>query len=286
MPLESLLGPTVTTWIAHLVAALTAFALLYGAAKVAWTRITGKPFPHNALTRQLDALAELGSNVIGAINKLSPSSPLIANPEVLRRDAMLAEVRAELNSLRALSASPSPDPVAPPLPTPVEPSPVLRAVTVSYRPSAMPPASDDGNAAAYELARREVAAARVFDPLARQTIAPSDLPPRDQGGHVEGAAMLGACIVALAASLLCAGCPFVRDVAMRAAPGVPDPVGCVAGVQRCASGVPVVCSATAREWPTLPRSASGEPRTCAPGACVVSDAGVAYCAPVTDGGAL
>jgi len=101
-------------------------------------------------------------------------------------------------------------------------------------------------------------------------------PPPDQGGFVEGGAMLGVCVLALAASLACSGCPVVREIAMRAAPGVPDPVGCVAGVQRCADGVPVVCSATGREWAALPRSASGEQRTCAPGVCVVSD-GVAHC---------
>ena len=102
-------------------------------------------------------------------------------------------------------------------------------------------------------------------------------PPPDQGGYVEGGAMLGVCVLALASSLACSGCPCVREIAMRAAPGVPDPSGCVAGVQRCADGVPVVCSATGREWAALPRSASGEQRTCAPGVCVVSDAGVAYC---------
>lgn len=101
-------------------------------------------------------------------------------------------------------------------------------------------------------------------------------PPPDQGGYVEGGAMLGVCVLALAASLACSGCPCVREIAMRAAPGVPDPSGCVAGVQRCADGVPVVCSATGREWAALPRSASGEQRTCAPGVCVVSG-GVAHC---------
>ena len=78
-------------------------------------------------------------------------------------------------------------------------------------------------------------------------------------------------------ALALTGCPLVRDAAMRAAPGVPDPNDCAPGVQRCAGGVPVVCSSTRREWPALPRSASGEQRTCAPGACVVSDAGVAHC---------
>ena len=72
-------------------------------------------------------------------------------------------------------------------------------------------------------------------------------------------------------ALALTGCPLVRDAAMRVAPGVPDPVDCAPGVQRCAGLVPVVCSSTRREWPALPRSASGEQRTCAPGACVVSD---------------
>jgi len=98
MPLESLLGPTVTTWIAHLVAALTAFALLYGAAKILWIRLAGRPFPVNRFTRTLDALAELGTNVIGFANKLrSPNgAPLIPNPDVLRRDALIEELRTSL----------------------------------------------------------------------------------------------------------------------------------------------------------------------------------------------
>jgi hypothetical protein len=169
--------------------------------------------------------------------------------------------------------APPVDPVAPALPTPAEPASVLRATTVSYRPSAPPEVSDAHFAAARAVVHAEIGA-------------PSKPPPA-QGGHVEGAAMMGVCVLALAASLVCAGCPLVREAAMRAAPGVPDPVGCVAGVQRCDGLIPVVCSATAREWAALPRSASGEPRTCAPGVCVVSDAGIAHCAPAaTDGGAL
>ena len=100
---------------------------------------------------------------------------------------------------------------------------------------------------------------------------------------------LALCTVGAVASggALLAGCPLVREAAMRAAPGVPDPVACVPGVQRCDGLVPVVCSATSREWPALPRTATGEQRTCAPGVCAVSDAGVAACAPsAVDGGAL
>lgn len=266
MPLESLLGPKATSAIAYVVAALTLFSLLYGFAKVAWSKITGKPFPHNALTRQLDALAELGSNVIGFVNKLNPSSPLIANPEVLRREAMLAEVRAELAAVTArLPAAPpsvgplapAADPVAPALPTPAEPASILRATSVSYRP----PASDDGNAAAYELARREVAAARVFDPLSRETVAPTE--PPSQGGSVEGGAMLGACIVALAASLLFVGCPDWQR------PACPAP-----GAYSCVRDTPHYCARTTRELtPVGDEPCSSQSRVCA-----LNDAGIAYCA--------
>lgn len=102
MPLESLLGPVVTSWIAHIVAGFTAFAFLYGAAKILWTRLSGRPFPANAVTRKLDAFVELGTNVLGFINKLrAPSgAPLIPNPEVQRRDAMIAEMAATLDAMQ------------------------------------------------------------------------------------------------------------------------------------------------------------------------------------------
>lgn len=116
-----------------------------------------------------------------------------------------------------------------------------------------------------------------FDPHARQTITPPDR----QRGSVDVRSLL-----AVVVAVVCvAGCPVVREAAMRAAPGVPDPVDCAPGVQRCDGNAPVVCSATHREWPALPRRASGEPRTCAPGVCVV-DGGVAYCdLSARDGGA-
>ena len=102
MPLESLLGPTVTAWIAHVVAALTAFALLYGGAKILWTRLTGRTFPVNRFTRGLDALAELGTNVLGFVNKLTRGNgqPLLSNPDVQRRDALIAEMSTALDDLR------------------------------------------------------------------------------------------------------------------------------------------------------------------------------------------
>lgn len=284
MPLESLLGPRVTSAIAYVVAALTLFSLLYGSAKVAWSKITGRAFPTNALTRQLDALAELGSNVIGFVNKLSPRSPLIANPEVLRRDALLAEVRAELAAVTArLPSLPSgaapADPVAPALPTPVEPSPVLRAATLTGRETIAPAEVSD----AHYAAARAVVHAEIGAPTK-----PS------QSGHVEGAAMIGACIVALAASLLCAGCPYVREGALRASTVVSDPRDCVPLASRCVAGVPVICSPSPvpgsvlhREWPLLPRDGTGAQRACS-GGCVIDDAG-AHCVltdAAVDGGAL
>ena len=107
-----------------------------------------------------------------------------------------------------------------------------------------------------------------------------------QRGSVDLPGLLTCLVAAILAGALCVGCPVVREVAMRAAPGVPDPVDCRPGVQRCDGLAPVVCSATGREWPALPRSASGEPRSCAPGVCVVSDGGVAHCALAADGGGL
>ena len=182
--------------------------------------------------------------------------------------------------------APSVDPVAPPAPTPVEPSPVLRAATVSYRPSAPretiapPEVSDDHYAAARAVVHAEIGA-------------PSK---PAQGGHVEGGAMLGACVLALAAPLLCAGCPWVREGAMRASVVVSDPTDCVPLATRCVAGVPVVCSPSPvpgsnrhREWPMLPRDGRGMQRACA-GGCVVDDAG-AHCVAAdaavdADGGAL
>jgi hypothetical protein len=70
MPLESLLGPEVTSLIAYATAILTAFGLLYGGAKILWVKLSGKPFPSNRFTRTLDALVELGSNLLGFLNKM------------------------------------------------------------------------------------------------------------------------------------------------------------------------------------------------------------------------
>ena len=95
--------------------------------------------------------------------------------------------------------APSADPVAPPVPTPTAPAPV---------------ASDDGTAAAYELARREVAAARVFDPLSRQTIAPevaeAARKASDQAGHVAVRALLALVVglsVIVPVGVALTGCP-------------------------------------------------------------------------------
>ena len=98
MPLESILGPEVTSLIAYATAILTAFGLLYGGAKILWTKATGRAFPSNRLTRTLDALVELGSNVLGFVNKVkrADGSPLIPNPDVVARDALIADLRAAL----------------------------------------------------------------------------------------------------------------------------------------------------------------------------------------------
>lgn len=139
------------------------------------------------------------------------------------------------------------------------------------------------------LARRDAPGTLKWPGVASAVLAPPVppsvgplAPPSDQSGHVEGAAMLGACVVALAASLACAGCPWVREGAARATVTVTDPRDCVPLATRCVAGVPVVCSPTPvpgsvlhREWPMLPRDGRGMQRGCASG-CVVDDAG-AHC---------
>ena len=211
MPLESLLGPTVTAWIAHAVAALTAFALLYGAAKILWTRLSGRPFPVNRFTRGLDALAELGTNVLGFINKLSRGNgqPLLANPDVQRRDAMIAEMSAALDDMRRRLGD------APPV--------ALLA--------------DKAGAVA-------VSETRGFDASARQAIAPDvvavaqRITRESERGYVTVRA-LAAVVVVLAVEApmgaLIAGCPRLPPVS-----------GCQPEAQTCIADSPHVCSASQR----------------------------------------
>lgn len=98
-------------------------------------------------------------------------------------------------------------------------------------------------------------------------------PRAAERGSARPGALLVVVVLALGAYLV-VGCRTAREVVMRAAPGVPDPVGCVAGTQRCDGQVPQVCSASGRWWPSLPVRPDGSQRVC--GACVVED-GVAGC---------
>lgn len=100
-------------------------------------------------------------------------------------------------------------------------------------------------------------------------------PRAAERGHARPGALL-VVVVLLWAGLAVElqGCRTTREVVMRAAPGVPDPVGCVAGTQRCDGQVPQVCSASGRWWPSLPVRPDGSQRVC--GACVVED-GIAGC---------
>lgn len=102
------------------------------------------------------------------------------------------------------------------------------------------------------------------------------------GGLVATLLILGAGVPAISS------CRTAQDGLMRITTGVPDPTDCVPDTQRCLGNVPVVCSATQRYWPTLPRDPSGRQRECL-GGCAVTDAGVAYCLPERlpprDGGA-
>ena len=244
MPFESLLGPTVTTWIAHAVAALTAFALLYGAAKILWTRLSGRPFPANKVTRALDALAELGTNVLGFINKATRGNgaPLLANPDVQRRDALIAEMSTALDDLRRRVGD--------------APLPLVDAA---------------GKAGAVAVSET-----RGFDPAARQTIAPDvvaearRITDASERGSVD-LRTLGAIVVVLAAGApmgaLIAGCPRLPPVS-----------GCQPEAQTCIADSPHVCSASQR-W-----HRAGDLTCTQVGAVCLVAGGRAYCGAAADGG--
>ena len=209
MPFESLLGPTVTTWIAHAVAALTAFALLYGAAKILWTRLSGRPFPANKVTRALDALAELGTNVLGFINKATRGNgaPLLANPDVQRRDALIAEMSTALDDLRRRVGD--------------APLPLVDAA---------------GKAGAVAVSET-----RGFDPAARQTIAPDVVAAaqaatrESERGSVDLAGLIGCVVIGVLAAVIATGCPRMPPVS-----------GCQPEAQTCIADSPHVCSASQR----------------------------------------
>lgn len=253
MPLDSILGPQATHLIAYATAVLTAFALLYGFAKIAWAKIAGRPFPDNRFTRALDALAELGSNLVGFVNKVKrgDGSPLIPNPDVVARDATIAELRATLDRL-AVS-----------LPVLAEKQGALD-VSATRAPEPPHPTPPDGVAHGAQMF------SPGFDATARQTIVP---PQRDDGqrGSASVRALLGA-VVALSVVL-----PL--GVALYGCPRNPPVSGCQPEAQTCINDRPHVCSASQR-W-----HVAGD-RSCASigGVCTVLG-GRAYCAPVADAGA-
>ena len=133
----------------------------------------------------------------------------------------------------------------------------LRAVTGRALPWTVADARDA------EIAALRAEVARLQGPSTRAA----------ERGSARPGALLVVVVLALGAYLV-VGCGPAREAVMRAAPGVPDPVGCVAGTQRCDGQVPQVCSASGRWWPSLPVRPDGSQREC--GACVVED-GVAGC---------
>lgn len=220
MPLDSILGPQVTSLIAYATAILTAFSLLYGFAKIAWARMSGRPFPDNRVTRALDALAELGSNLVGFANKVKrgDGAPLIPNPEVVARDATIAELRAALDraagSLPSLAPSTRADEL--PLPRPAAPDAItaLRARTLTGREG--------------------------FDAGQRQTLAPDVVAAaRREGerGSVDVRALLALVVglsVVVPLGVVVAGCPAVnRDPTIA-----PPPAPADAGATACHNGAP------------------------------------------------
>lgn len=111
------------------------------------------------------------------------------------------------------------------------------------------------------------------------TPTPSSAPARasDQRGFARFTGLLVVVLIGLVAALASiVGCGPVRELVMRAAPGVPDPSSCTEGAYRCNGAVPEACSASGRFWPALARRADGSQRVCA-GGCGLTDGGVAVC---------
>lgn len=99
--------------------------------------------------------------------------------------------------------------------------------------------------------------------------------PSGRSGEA-GRATVGALVVLAAVGLVAVtACRPVREAIID----TQSPrVACVGGSHRCHNGAPEVCSAAGRWWPAMPPRDDGSPRVCA-GVCVVSDAGIAHCAP-------
>ena len=248
MPLDSILGPQVTSAIAYATAILTAFSLFYGFAKIMWTRMSGRAFPDNRVTRALDALAELGSNLVGFANKVKrgDGSPLIPNPEVVARDATIAELRAALDraagSLPSLAPSTRADEV--PLPRPAAPDAIvaLRARTLTGREG--------------------------FDATARQELAPDVVAAARREGE-RGSVDVRALVALALLMALMAACPNWQR-----------PACTTPGAYSCAGDQPMWCSTTRELTPIGDEPCAAQHRVCG-----LRADGRAGCLLAVDGGA-
>lgn len=204
---------------------LSALAALWAMVKLSYQRALGKPMPRNGLTMTLDVLAELASNVVGAVSRVlklgtgeglfRPTVPL-APGEALP----LAVVAEKTGALAVSETRPS---VAPAVPTPAE---GVDPVDEDAHASIVPPAP--------------------FDPHARQPIPPVT---RDgQRGHTSISAAVVALVLSgllLATGAMVMGCPASQQLT-RPALGAVD--GCEPRATRCApDGRPQVCSGS-RRW--------------------------------------
>jgi hypothetical protein len=69
MDLSALLTSRTVAAIGLACIALSAFAALWALVKLSYQRALGRPMPRNALTGTLDVLAELATNVVGAVSR-------------------------------------------------------------------------------------------------------------------------------------------------------------------------------------------------------------------------
>ena len=68
--LSTILGPHALAVVADIAFALFAFSIIWAAIKLSYQRVTGEPVPRNHLTIILDVLADLATNLPGAVNRL------------------------------------------------------------------------------------------------------------------------------------------------------------------------------------------------------------------------
>lgn len=70
MTLESLLNSRALAVVGLVCLVLATFTFVWGAVKLAWQRVVGRPVPRNRLTMTLDVIADVATNILGAVSRV------------------------------------------------------------------------------------------------------------------------------------------------------------------------------------------------------------------------